>query len=596
MKKNWKETTLGEVCEILDRLRKPISKKDRIQGPIPYYGATRVVDYIDDFIFDEPLVLVGEDGAKWNGGDATAFAIDGKTWVNNHAHVLRPNRDVLIDKWLIFWLTFSDLSEFVTGVTVPKLNQKNLRSIKLPLPPLQEQRRIVALLDEAFIALTRARENVENNLAEVDRVVRSTLDDLIAKNSSSMPFQKLKDITLRLTNGYVGPTRDIYHDKGVPYLLARHVKNNRLKFDERTYVTPEFNEKHKKSKLKTDDVVLVQSGHIGHCAVIDENHDGHNCHAMIVLTTDKSVLSGEYLATIFATGEFKRKFQEIRTGSTVPHLTCKLVKELEIPLMSKKRQSVITQKFSALQTDSAVISQNYITQLRNIDDLRQSLLQRAFAGELTESTPLIAINDNERDEHLSTATLVLAFNKHLVEQRHNTFGHVKAQKTLHLTESIGGLDLGRQPQVRQAGPHDQEHFVRVEAWAKKNNVFEFKQRRSGGYTFTRGTNYDAFLSEAKTLLADYQAGLSRFLPLMVEMNTEEAEIFTTVHAAWNNLLVDGKTPSDEGIVTAARENWHESKMDINRQHFFDAITKIRRHDLEPDGSAKYVSGAQESLI
>ena len=158
------------------------------------------------------------------------------------------------------------------------------------------------------------------------------------------------------------------------------------------------------------------------------------------------------------------------------------------------------------------------------------------------------------------------------------------------------LDLGRQPQVRQAGPHDQEHFARVEAWAKQKGVFEFKQRRSGGYTFNRGKNYDAFLSEAKTLLADYEAGLSRFLPLMVDMNTQEAEVFTTVHAAWNNLLADGKTHSDDDIVTASREDWHDSKMEIKRQKFFDAITKIRRHDLEPDGTAKYVRGAQESLI
>jgi len=130
VKAGWSETTLGEVCEVLDRLRKPITKKDRVEGPIPYYGATGIVDYVEGFIFDEPLVLVGEDGAKWDGGEATAFAVDGKTWVNNHAHVLRPDRKFLTDEWLIFWLTFSDLSEFVTGVTVPKLNQKNLRSLK----------------------------------------------------------------------------------------------------------------------------------------------------------------------------------------------------------------------------------------------------------------------------------------------------------------------------------------------------------------------------------------------------------------------------------------------------------------------------------
>ena len=92
---------LGEIVEILDSKRRPISKKDRKQGPYPYYGATRIVDYIDGYIFDEELVLVGEDGAKWKSMDNTAFTIKGKTWVNNHAHVLRPNNEIVLNQFLI---------------------------------------------------------------------------------------------------------------------------------------------------------------------------------------------------------------------------------------------------------------------------------------------------------------------------------------------------------------------------------------------------------------------------------------------------------------------------------------------------------------
>ncbi|MBA3727326.1 MAG: hypothetical protein H0W86_13070, partial [Armatimonadetes bacterium] len=73
-----------------------------------------------------PLVLVGEDGAKWASGENTAFAVEGRCWVNNHAHVLRPLRDTVIDNWLIHYLNHSDLSDFVSGLTVPKLNQGNL--------------------------------------------------------------------------------------------------------------------------------------------------------------------------------------------------------------------------------------------------------------------------------------------------------------------------------------------------------------------------------------------------------------------------------------------------------------------------------------
>ena len=131
----------------MDSLRKPITKRDRTSGNYPYYGATGVVDHVGDYIFDERLVLVGEDGAKWDAGDRTAFIVEGRYWVNNHAHVLRCKKDVLIDSWLANFLTMSDLNRYVSGLTVPKLNQGSLVSIEIPIPPLDEQKRIVAQLD-----------------------------------------------------------------------------------------------------------------------------------------------------------------------------------------------------------------------------------------------------------------------------------------------------------------------------------------------------------------------------------------------------------------------------------------------------------------
>jgi restriction endonuclease S subunit len=139
---------LGDLCEVLDSKRKPITKADRTSGPFPYYGATGAVDFVDGYIFDEPLVLLGEDGAKWGAGDRSAFAIDGKSWVNNHAHVLRPNREKVRDEWLIVYLNAADLDEYITGATVPKLNQAKMREISVPVPSLGEQDEVLASLRE----------------------------------------------------------------------------------------------------------------------------------------------------------------------------------------------------------------------------------------------------------------------------------------------------------------------------------------------------------------------------------------------------------------------------------------------------------------
>ncbi len=119
---SWPFQNLGELCDILDSKRKPITKRDRSSGQFPYYGATGILDYVEGFLFDEKLVLIGEDGAKWAAGENTAFAVEGKCWVNNHAHVIRPHRNTVLDAWIIYYLNGIDLTPFVTGLTVPKLN------------------------------------------------------------------------------------------------------------------------------------------------------------------------------------------------------------------------------------------------------------------------------------------------------------------------------------------------------------------------------------------------------------------------------------------------------------------------------------------
>ena len=153
---------LSEVVEILDSQRKPITKHDRKPGPYPYYGATGVLDHVEGYLFDESLILVGEDGAKWESGEQSAFPVEGKIWVNNHAHVLRPRRNRLLDRFLIEVLNEADLTPYVTGVTVPKLNQGKLKNIQIPIPPLEVQKEIVAEIEGYQRVIDGARAVVDN--------------------------------------------------------------------------------------------------------------------------------------------------------------------------------------------------------------------------------------------------------------------------------------------------------------------------------------------------------------------------------------------------------------------------------------------------
>lgn len=147
----WK--TLGELAENLDSKRKPITSGLRDAGDIPYYGASGIVDYVKDYIFDGDFLLVSEDGANLLARNTPiAFSIGGKSWVNNHAHVLKFET-YAERRYVELYLNSIDLTPYISGAAQPKLNKKNLNGIKIPNPSPEEKERIVAIFDK-FDALT----------------------------------------------------------------------------------------------------------------------------------------------------------------------------------------------------------------------------------------------------------------------------------------------------------------------------------------------------------------------------------------------------------------------------------------------------------
>ena len=167
-----KKYRIGEVTENLDNLRKPLNSIQRSsiskKKLYPYYGANSLIDYVDEYIFDEEILCVAEDGGNWGYTEKCTYIVNEKCWLNNHAHVLRA-KDNLNIAYLSYYLNYNDLNSHITGTTRGKLTKSALSNIEILLPELEKQNIIVEILDKAQNLIDRRKEQI----AMLDELVKS---------------------------------------------------------------------------------------------------------------------------------------------------------------------------------------------------------------------------------------------------------------------------------------------------------------------------------------------------------------------------------------------------------------------------------------
>lgn len=186
---DWRRVRLAEITISLDSKRVPVNSRDRAKrlGKVPYYGATGQVGWIDLPLFDEQLVLLGEDGAPFlNRNAPKAYRIDGPSWVNNHAHVLRPMEGAVSAQYLVLALNSVDYSSHVNGTTRLKLTKSAMNRIEIDLPPLTEQHVLVANFDAKSSWLEAVNTSVDQNSRRVVAMHDSLLREALAGHLSPL--------------------------------------------------------------------------------------------------------------------------------------------------------------------------------------------------------------------------------------------------------------------------------------------------------------------------------------------------------------------------------------------------------------------------
>jgi type I restriction enzyme, S subunit len=373
---------LGRAVDFLDSRRRPITASQREAGNIPYFGANGVQGYVKDFLFDEPLILLAEDGGHF--GDPArgiAYEVTGKSWVNNHAHVLKAKRGV-DQRYLLWVLKHYDVTPFITGTTRAKLTKGQAEKIPVPLPKtLDEQRRIAAILDKAD-AIRRKREEA---FTLADDFLGSVFLDMFGdpgKNEREWPLSPLGDLG-DIQGGLQVTSKRVSMGMTLPYLRVANVYRDRLNLVEIKEINlseAEF----KRVRLEAGDILIVE-GHgnpdeIGRAAIWDASIDPcvHQNHLIRFRADRKRALPDFISRFLNSDGGRRQLIGAGRTTSGLNTISTRKVKEVSVPLPPVALQD----QFAHVVRKQMALTSRLLAQKVMANNLFAALSQRAFTGDL----------------------------------------------------------------------------------------------------------------------------------------------------------------------------------------------------------------------
>ena len=361
---------IGDICEILDSKRVPITATERQLGPYPYYGANGIQDYVADYIFDDELVLLAEDGGNFGSKDKPiAYRVSGKCWVNNHAHVLKPKEGLDVD-YLCYSLMFYNVTGLVNGATRQKLTQADMRKMEIPLPPLDEQRKIAAVLDKVSDLIAKRRQQLD----KLDEMVKVRFVEMFG--NKDYPHKELISLIKEgagLSYGIVQPGDDGTGDMGV--LRPVDFIDGKIDTSSIKYIDRAIAKRFKKTELSGNELLITVRGTTGITALTDKRFFGMNVtRGIAVIRYDSDKINPVYLNSYLKTDESQRYIQEHTRGATLQQINLTDLRVQQILVPPREQQDQFATFVKQIEKTKTTISRS----LEKLKTLKKALMQEYF--------------------------------------------------------------------------------------------------------------------------------------------------------------------------------------------------------------------------
>ncbi len=384
---NWEWRNLGGVdrlkaaCVFLDSIRRPINEQERSKriGPYPYYGANGQQGWIDDYLFDEELVLLAEDGGFFfDPIKPASYRVSGKCWVNNHAHVLRPTSDVNAD-WLNLCLAFADYTSFIPEPIRPKLNQTNARRVPVPVPPLDEQHRIVARTQELLRRLQEARALRAEAILQAEGYLPAAIAGIFEKGErTGWITKKIKDVCEYPQYGHTESAT--LSPVGPKFLRITDIQNSRVNWDSVPFCRCEELGKY---RLRSGDILFARTGATtGKSFLVQDPPDAVFASYLIRLRPGPAILP-EFVSWYFQSPMYWHSVASGIEDGNRPNLNGTKLANLKIMFPEDKaEQEEVVGHLEQLRLKAEELKQLQSETDSELGTLPPALFAKAFRGEL----------------------------------------------------------------------------------------------------------------------------------------------------------------------------------------------------------------------
>lgn len=403
MSKNWEEKTLGEVCQNTSNIK----WNDSLSNEYKYIDLSSVsrnnlniTDSVDITKETAPsrakkIIQINDIIFATTRPTLKRLTIIPKEYDNQICStgyvVLRPKQEIIESKYIYYFLRTDDfinlMESLQKGASYPAVSDKDVKNVLIKFPSLiSTQKQIVEILDTAFEALEKAKTNIETNLKNTKELFDSKLNEIFSQKGEGWEEDKIVNVCSILTCGVASTPKYVEKEVGVAFLSAQNVKNGEIILDKYRYISKELhNHLTKKNKPKKGDILYSRVGaKFGEAGVVEHDFEFSVYVSVTLIRPLSEKLNNYYLKYYLNSPIIKSLAKSSITSSGVPNLNVNAVREFPVYYPSVTKQLEIVDKIKELESVSLNIINKYQQKLDNLEELKKSLLQKAFSGELTK--------------------------------------------------------------------------------------------------------------------------------------------------------------------------------------------------------------------